>query len=155
MMKYNFLFCGKISFFVYVIFFQFKITWFFCNVLFCNIRKLIWLITYLDLLSLLICLILFWLLLFLLVSLLVCLLTLSLSFSIKHLCLFFHLLPILTDILKIRPPVYFDSPPLIKFNRDLRPHVYFDNPFIRHLRVANFADIIKVATVFVKATFKD
>ena len=28
-------------------------------------------------------------------------------------------------------------------------------PFIRHLRVANFADIIKVATMFIKATFKD
>ena len=120
--------------------------------LFRDIRKLIWLIIHLDLLSLLICLILFWLLLFLLVWLLVCLL---LSISIKHLYLFFHLLPILTHILKIRSPVYFDFPSFIKFNRDLRPHVYFDTPFIRHLRVVNFADIIKVATVFIKTTFKD
>ena len=37
------------SFFVYVIFFfQFRITSFFCNVLFCNIRKFIWLVIYLD-----------------------------------------------------------------------------------------------------------
>ena len=64
--------------------------------LFCNIRKLI----RLGLLSLLICLILFTLLiitLFLLASLLVCLLTLRLRISIKHFCLFFHSLPILTD----------------------------------------------------------
>ena len=100
------------SFFVCVIFFfQFRITWLFCNVPFCNIRKLIWMIIYLHLLSLLICLILFWLLLtlFLLALLLICLLILSLTINIKHLCLFFHSLPILTDILKFRPslpPVY-------------------------------------------------
>ena len=45
--------------------------------------------------------------LFLLASLRVCLLTLRLSINIKHLCLFFHLLPILTDFLK--------------FNKNLRP----------------------------------
>ena len=40
------------SFFVCVIFFfQFRITWHFCNVVFCNVRKLIWLIIYLDLLT--------------------------------------------------------------------------------------------------------
>ena len=60
---------------------------------FFNIRKLIWLIIYLDLLSLLIFLI---LLLFL-----VCLLTLKLSINIKHLCLFFHSLPILTDFVEL------------------------------------------------------
>ena len=38
--------------------------------------------------------------LFLLASLLVCLLTLRLSINVKHLCLFFHSLPILTDFLK-------------------------------------------------------
>ena len=41
--------------------------------------------------------------LFLLASLLVCLLTLRLSINIKHLRLFFHSLPILTDFLKFRP----------------------------------------------------
>ena len=86
--------------------------------------------------------------LFLLTSLLVCLLTLRLSINIKHLCLFFHSLPILTDILELRPPIYFELP-FIKFNKDLQPPVYFDNttlplhptppphflPFIKHLRV--------------------
>ena len=42
--------------------------------------------------------------LFLLASLLVCLLTLRLSINIKHLCLLFHLLPILTDFFKFRTP---------------------------------------------------
>ena len=70
--------------------------------------------------------------LFLVASLLVCLLTLRLIISIKHLCLFFHSLPILTDTLKFRPP----SPPFIKFNKDFQPPVHFDLPlFIRHLRV--------------------
>ena len=50
--------------------------------------------------------------LFLLASLLVGLLTLRLSINIKHLCLCFHSLPILTDFLKFHssslPPVYFD-----------------------------------------------
>ena len=102
------------SFFVYVIFlFQFRITWLFGNVLFGNIQKLIWMIIYLDLISLSIRLILFWLLLnlFLLAPLLVCLLTLSLSINIKHLCLFFHSLLILTNFLKFWPPcIYFYHP---------------------------------------------
>ena len=42
--------------------------------------------------------------LFLLASLLVCLVTLRSSINIKHLCLFFHSLPILTDFMKFRPP---------------------------------------------------
>ena len=118
------------SFFVYVIiFFQFRITWLFCNVLFCNIRKLIWLIIYLHLLSLLICLIFFWLLLtlFLLASLLICLHTWSLSINIKHFCFFFDSLPILADFLKFRPPLshLFWPHPFIKFNKnspDPSPH---------------------------------
>ena len=85
--------------------------------LFCIIRKLIWLIIYLDLLSLLICLIIFWLFLtlFLLASLLVCLLTLSLSINIKNLCLFFHSLPISADFQKFRPHLLFwhPRPPLV------------------------------------------
>ena len=56
------------------------------------------------------------------VSLLVCLLTLRLNIKIKHLCLFFHSLPILTDFSKPPPlllnltkisdppPIYFDLP---------------------------------------------
>ena len=56
----------------------------------------------------------------LLASLLVCLLTLRLSINIKHLCLFFHLLPILTD--------FFPNPPFIKVNKNLRPPVYFEPP---------------------------
>ena len=62
--------------------------------------------------------------LFLLASLLVCLLTLRLSINIKHACLFFHSLPILTDILNFRPPhVDFDPSPLqfIEFNKDRSP----------------------------------
>ena len=50
---------------------------------------------------------------FLLASLLVCLITLRLSIDIKHLCLLFRSLPILTDFLKFQPLP----------------------PFIRHLRV--------------------
>ena len=55
--------------------------------------------------------------LFLLASLRVCLLSLRLSINIKHLNLFLHSLPILTDFLKFRPPplpppvAYFHSPP--------------------------------------------
>ena len=124
------------SFFVYVIFFfQFRITWLFCNVLFCNIRKLIWLIIYLYLLSLLICLIIFWLLLilFLLAALPICLLTLSLSINIKSLCLSFSFVTNING--------FFESPipPFIKFNKNPPPppSFYFDShpPFIRHLRV--------------------
>ena len=130
------------SFFVYVIIlFQFRITWLFCNVL-CNIWKLIWLIIYLHLLGLLICLIPFWLLLtlFLLASLLICLLTLSLSINIKHLYLFIHSLPILTDILKFWPPYLFWPPAFIKFNKNSPtpsppPPFILIPPFIRHLRV--------------------
>ena len=50
--------------------------------------------------------------LFLLASLLLCLLTLRLSINIKHLCLFFHSLPMLTEFLKFQhpPPVYLDDP---------------------------------------------
>ena len=48
--------------------------------------------------------------------------------NIKHLCLFFHSLPILLDFLK--------SPPrLLNLRKSSYPNVYFDPPFIRHLRV--------------------
>ena len=48
--------------------------------------------------------------LFLLASLLVCLLTLRMSINIKHLCLFLHSRPILTDFLKFQHPlIYFSS----------------------------------------------
>ena len=54
--------------------------------------------------------------LFLLASLLVCLLTLKI----------FHSLPILMDILKFQPPLYFEPPsPFIRFKKDLQPLVYF------------------------------
>ena len=72
--------------------------------------------------------------LFLLVSLLVCLLTLRLSTNIKHLCLFFHPLPILTDILKSPPP---PTPHrllnLTKISHPLR--LFWPPFFIGHLRV--------------------
>ena len=70
--------------------------------------------------------------LFLLASLVVCLLTLRLSINIKYLCLFFHSLPILTDILKFRPPSL-----LLNLTKIFDPPVYFDPspPFIRHLKV--------------------
>ena len=63
--------------------------------------------------------------LFLQVSLLVCLLTLRSSINIKHLCLFFHSLPILTDFFKIPTPPpppdpFILTPTFIKFN-NLRP----------------------------------
>ena len=72
-------------------------------------------------------LLLFWLFLtlFSLASLLLCLLTLSLSINIKHLCLFFHSLPILTDLLKFRPTPFILSPQFIKFNKNLRPPLLF------------------------------
>ena len=77
--------------------------------------------------------------LFLLASRLVCLLTLRLSINIKHLCLCFHSLLILTDFSKFQPPVYFDHrpppPPFTKFNKNLQPPVYFDSPVYWHLRV--------------------
>ena len=69
--------------------------------------------------------------LFLLALLLVCLLTLRLSINIKHLCLFFHSLPILTDILKFRPPppVCFDPlPRLLNLTKISSPPVYFHPP---------------------------
>ena len=54
--------------------------------------------------------------LFSLASLLVRLLTLRLSINTKHLCLFFHSLQILTDLLKFQPPLFikkiFDPLPL-------------------------------------------
>ena len=70
---------------------------------FFNIRKLIlidyllrftWFIDIFDILLIIT--------LFLLASLRVCLLTLRLSINIKYLCLFFYLLPTLTDFLKFR-----------------------------------------------------
>ena len=73
--------------------------------------------------------------LFLLVSLLVYLLTLRLSINIKHLCLFFHSLPILMNILKYRTPF----PRLLNLTNTSNPSVHFDSsppaPFIRHLRL--------------------
>ena len=75
--------------------------------------------------------------LFLLASLLVCLLTLRLSINIKHLCLFFHSLPILTDILKFRPLR------LLNLTKVSDLPVYFDPPFIRHLRVGKNKKTIK------------
>ena len=62
--------------------------------------------------------------LLLLASLLVCLLTLRLSINIKHSCLFFHLLPILMDILKSLPP----PPRLFNLTKISNPLVYFDPP---------------------------
>ena len=83
--------------------------------------------------------------LFLLASLLVCLPTLRLSINVKHLCLFFHSLPILTDFLKLH------TPPFIKYNKNLRTPIYFDAPppLIKHLRVhiillKNFQQIFDV-----------
>ena len=67
--------------------------------------------------------------LFLLATLLVCLFTLRLNINIKHLCLFFHSLPILTDIFKFRPLR------LLNLTKVSDLPVYFDPPFIRHLRV--------------------
>ena len=52
-------------------------------------------------------------------------LTLRLSINIKHLRYFFHSLPILTDILKFKPPIYFD-PPFIKFNKDFSSNFAID-----------------------------
>ena len=62
--------------------------------------------------------------LLLLVSLLVCLLTLRLKINIKHLCLFFHSLPILTDFLKFRPP----PPRLLNLTKISDPSIYLDPP---------------------------
>ena len=68
--------------------------------------------------------------LFLLSSLLVCLLTLRLSINIKHLCLYFHSLPTLTDFLKFQN----SNPPVFKFHKNLRLPPPRPS-FIRHLRV--------------------
>ena len=80
--------------------------------------------------------------LFLQASLLACLLTLRSSINIKHLCLFFHSLPILTDFLKFQPPpspfIYFDPPPPPRL---LNLTKISDPPFIRHLRVLSLAFI--------------
>ena len=70
--------------------------------------------------------------LFLLASLLVCLLTLRLSINVKHLCLFCHSLPILTDLLKFRHPPfirYNKSNNCIKFERngDTKKHYPLNN----------------------------
>ena len=129
------------SFFVYVIFFfQFRITCVFRNVLFYNIRKLVLLIIFLDLLSLLICFVYsfdYYLVLTSLISclLLACLLTLRwrININILNICLFFHSLPILTNFFRLPPlPVYFDLSSLLKLTK-LTP------PFIRHLRVISFS----------------
>ena len=79
------------------------------------------------------------------------LLIFRLSINMKHLCLFFHSLPILANILKFRssPP----NSPFIKFNKDLHPPVYFDPPpfppsplpFIRHLRSFDLTPIVRRA----------
>ena len=120
------------SFFVYVIFFfQFRITCVFRNVLFYNIRKLVLLIIFLDLLSLLICFVYsfdYYLVLTSLISclLLVCLLTLRwrININILNICLFFHSLPILTNFFRLPPlPVYFDLSSLLKLTK-LTPPVY-------------------------------
>ena len=83
--------------------------------------------------------------LFLQASLLACLLTLRSSINIKHLCLFFHSLPILTDFLKFQPPpspfIYFDPPPPPPPPRLLNLTKISDPPFIRHLRVLSLAFI--------------
>ena len=64
---------------------------------------------------------------FLLASLLVCLLTLRLSINIKHLCLLFHSLRILTDFVKFWPPLPFIlTPRLLNLTKISDPHVYFD-----------------------------
>ena len=76
---------------------------------------------------------------FLLASLLVCLLTLRLSINIKHLCLFFHSLPILTDFLKFLPlPPFLLTLHLLNLTKIANPPFYFDPPFIKHLRVRFF-----------------
>ena len=60
--------------------------------------------------------------LFLLTSVLACLLTLRLSINIKHLCLFFHSLPILTDILKfVRFRLFFMIMLAIRLVQDVDP----------------------------------
>ena len=128
------------GFFVYLIFFfQFRITWLFCNVLFCNIGKLIWFIIYLHLLSLLTCLILFWLLLtlFLLTSLLICLLTLSLSINIKRLSLFSFFTDI-NGLFEVPTPHLFWPLRLLNLTKisDPPPPSFILTPlFIKHLRV--------------------
>ena len=66
--------------------------------------------------------------------LLVCLLALRLSINIKHSCLFFHWLPILTDFLKFQPaPRLFWPTP---------------SPFIRHQRVLMKKEQVKSAVVW-------
>ena len=69
--------------------------------------------------------------LFLQASLLVCLLTLRSSINIKHLCLFFHSLPILTDSLKFRPP---PPPRLLNLTEISDPLVYFEPPVYKALK---------------------
>ena len=66
--------------------------------------------------------------LFLLASLLVCLLILRLSINIKHLCLFFHSLPILTNFLKFRPPPFTLTPRLLNITKFSDLPVYFEPP---------------------------
>ena len=53
--------------------------------------------------------------------------------------IFFHSLPILTDLFKFRsPPPFILTPLFIKFNKNLQPPLPFilNPPFIRHLRVS-------------------
>ena len=71
----------------------------------------------------------------LLASLFVCLPTLSLSINIKHICPFFHLLPILTDFLKFRPSIYFEPPRLLNLTKISDSPSYLTPLFIKHLRV--------------------
>ena len=79
----------------------------------------------------------------LLASLLLCLLTLRLSISVKHFCLFFHSLPILTGFFKFRPPPPFIlTPCLLNLTKISDPIVYFDPPFIRYLRVIRQINLV-------------
>ena len=79
--------------------------------------------------------------LFLLASLLVCLLTLRLSISVKHLCLFFHSLPLLTDFLKFRPPPLPHG--FLNVTKISELPVFLTPPFIKHLRVINLMFCVK------------
>ena len=126
MLKYKIFLCSYMSFFVYVIFFcWFRITWIFCNVLFCNIRKLIWLIIYLV----------YWYVWYsfdyylVLTSFTSCLLT---YFKIEHqyqtLMSLFSFITNINGYFKIPTSPFILSPPFIKFNKDLQPPSLFWPP---------------------------